>query len=768
MNPRHLKNVLLLSGLTVALAACGSDDGDTTPDPNDTAEVGGDVDAGAEETGPDVTPDDGPEEVGEDTTDAAPEVDAEDDAPALQCDPPRRAVGDRCRELNDRVCFDNTHCRDTEECIFGTLPGGETEAIGTCIYQIPDPQLCPGSEGCESNAGASLRAGFGKAVVTPTGWEFGRPGHFEEPDGYGNYRKFSGDVTDPETFCDCGLDMICPPGEEYAECTFSRGEYTGPDADGTEGDGYMQGAWIAGFGSDRNAQLCLDEWLGEDCEAGLLCCVSRTAHDDMWARTVVIEQGDTRVAMVSIDAVGFFYSDVQKIIAELDPALGIDRIVSTATHTHEAPDTMGRWGPSVYANGLPTDTGVVPEHMRVIYDGVIASIEEAVAGLEETDIYIGKANTGYDGFSIHDSRHPYIFNDLMMIMHFVRQGGDRTNADDTLGVLYNWHNHPETLGSENMYISSDFAHYVREYLENGFADEVTDDDGVVHPAYEGLGGIAVYVSGSVGGLLNPLSTPSISRDGTVHSENDYFKADALGQQLAELGFEVLNTPCTDDGVLHGCSTFIEDETFSFAFTEYMLPLENTQFQAAGLTLGLLPREIYDYRYADDSIGKVPNVLTATAQFRIGNVAFQTFPGEMFTELILGGYSPDNVRENIIVGNWRDVNCDETLRVRLAAEVEPRFPCLLNPSYEEELWPDLDAAPTDNFVRDMMPSDYLFIVGLGLDSLGYIVPTYDFAAGFFYLSEAPGDHYEETVSVGDVYHITYAAIETVNSLLGAAE
>lgn len=775
MDAASLRRLALLALVVGPLGACGDSssspadagghtDTSDAADASDgsSADVGDDTDdAGADGSGPDTVDDAGPD---------AEQDTAEDTAP-LECDPPRRPVGTRCRSENDRICLVDTDCRSTERCEFE----GDEE-FGTCIYQLPDPFVCPGSEGCAPVAGAPLRAGFGARVVTPEGWEFGRPGHVEDPDQWGNPKTYSGDITDADTFCDCGTDMICPPTPEFADC-YSAGEWTAPDANGTEGDGYMQGAWIAGFSTDRNAQLCGPDRVGDDCAFGDDCCVDPRAHDHQWARTVVIDQGDSRVAFVSVDAVGFFYSDLQRVFAELPPELGIDRIMTSATHTHEAPDTMGRWGASVYNNGVPTESGVIPEHMRVIYDGIIGSIEDAVAELTPADVYVGKANTGAEGFAVDDSRHPFVFNDLVVVMQFVRDGQDRSDPANNLGVLFNWHSHPEALGGDNMYISSDFSHYTREYLEQGLP-EVTDLEGVVHPAWPGLGGVAVYASGSVGGLMTPLHTPSIARDGSVYDEESFGKARALGERLAELGLRTLATPCTDPSDLFECSVKIEDESLSFAFTEYMLDLQNAQFQAAGLTLGLFYREIYNYRFSDQSSGGLPQVLTSTGQIRIGNAAIQAFPGEMFPELILGGYTPENVRENVIVGNPRDVNCDATLRVRLADGVEPRFPCTTFAGIEAECAEirneedrarcnvNLDAAPTDGFVRDLIETDYLFVAGLGNDSLGYIVPSYDFRNEPLYLTEAPGDHYEETVSVGDLWHVMYENIETVNALVEA--
>ena len=49
----------------------------------------------------------------------------------------------------------------------------------------------------------------------------------------------------------------------------------------------------------------------------------------------------------------------------------------------------------------------------------------------------------------------------------------------------------------------------------------------------------------------------------------------------------------------------------------------------------------------------------------------------------------------------------------------------------------------------MPGEYKMIIGLGNDEIGYLVPEYNYvlATSGPFLNEAPGDHYEETNSVG---------------------
>ena len=724
---------------------------DTGADTADATETDAGDDAAAD-TGED-TGDDAGEDIGDDAADVE-----EDTFEPPNCDDDERAVGARCAGPFDRLCVSDDDCETQERC-----ERIDDEGYGTCVWQLDAPLVCPGSEGCASDEGP-MRAAFARRVITPSGWELGRPGSGSDFDEWGNPRKFDGDVTRPDTFCDCGIDMICPPTEEFADCP-SFGEYTGPDADGTEGDGYMQGAWIAGFGNNRNAQLCLDEWLADDCE-GTQCCVSRLAHDHMWARGGVIERGDTRVAIITLDSVGWFYSDIRRIRDQLDPAWGIDELIMTATHSHEVPDHMGRWGPGVFGSGLPTDTGVIPEHMEEIYVATLELIEEAVTNLEPVDVYVSKTNTGHEGFATRDSRHPFIFNDLLTTVRFVRDGEDPMDTDATVGTMVNWHSHPESLSSGNMYISSDFPHYLREYLENGFPEAIEDTvNGVTWPAREGLGGTVVYTSGTVGGLLNPLSWEARDLDGQEYASASFDKAHALGARLAQAAFGAMEVVC-EDGATNDCLMPM-DETLSVAGADFFLDIVNIQFQTAGISLDLFNRPIYNYRAdapLEDNV--YPQVLTRVSQVRIGNLTFQSWPGELFPEQLVGGYSPDNVYDNVIVGNPRDVNCDETRRIRLDAGVEPRFPCLLEERTENP--PDLDAAPTEGYYREWLDTEYFYTLGLGQDAIGYLVPSYDFKVDPFVgaLIEVDGDHYEETVATGDNEAPIRDAIRILDDLLDA--
>jgi hypothetical protein len=93
-----------------------------------------------------------------------------------------------------------------------------------------------------------------------------------------------------------------------------------------------------------------------------------------------------------------------------------------------------------------------------------------------------------------------------------------------------------------------------------------------------------------------------------------------------------------------------------------------------------------------------------------------------------------------------------------------FRCLVRPNHENP--PALGEAPQGPYLKEKMPGEVIFAVGLGHDALGYIVPSYDFklSEDGAYFFEAEGDHYEETNSVGPAHIVRIT--EELDDLLGA--
>lgn len=529
----------------------------------------------------------------------------------------------------------------------------KNQDTGVIIDMGWKPELvCPSDEGCADVEGAILFAGAAAKTITPTCFE-----SWEDINDDEEY-KSSQDI-----FFDCGCDRLCPEDEGY----------TAPDEG--EGDGEFQAIWIAGYGSARAA-------------AGV--------HDDLWARTIVLEQGETTWALVSVDLVGFFNDDLNQL-RERAAAEGLDfdHITIASTHVHSGPDTLGQWGRRAGESGRNL------EYMVYLEDQIIASLAEASSAMQETHMKIGSIDTStYSPEKgtrnmIHDHRDPKIIDPILHVASF------DNNSGETIATLLNFANHPEVL--TGLDITSDFVDQTRVGVENG----------IVYPEYsvEGVGGICIYTSGALGGMMSPLRVDVTDGSGEEFPSNGFPKSEALGRVMAELALDAL-----------GSAVAVPDPKLSFSKHTFSVPLENILFQAGFLT-GMFDREIENYEagemITDD---KIPLVATEINLIDIGSLRIQTVPGELLPELAIGGYDdPEQPYTplEIMIGD-------------------------LNPNP-----PDLSQAPAGPYLKERVGGEHTWILGLGNDELGYFIPTYNYKLNERtpYFEEAEGDHYEETNSLG---------------------
>ncbi len=107
-----------------------------------------------------------------------------------------------------------------------------------------------------------------------------------------------------------------------------------------------------------------------------------------------------------------------------------------------------------------------------------------------------------------DSRDPVILDDEIEIMRYVEAG-----SDVTIATLINFGSHPEYAGSHNTQLSSDYAHWLRQGVEDG----VLGPDGEMVP---GVGGIAVFYQGAVGSQIGPNDLEAEAWDGTYYGDMD--------------------------------------------------------------------------------------------------------------------------------------------------------------------------------------------------------------------------------------------------------
>ena len=356
-------------------------------------------------------------------------------------------------------------------------------------------------------------------------------------------------------------------------------EYNPKDGDtytDGNGNGRFDPYWIAGFGNRRAAN-------------GI--------HDEIWARTMIIDDGKTRLAIVSLDIIGFMNNEVIDVRKRIPESAGITYTIITSTHTHEAPDMLGLWGKSYFKSGVNL------EFLEYIKKQIVISIETAVTNLRPAVLEVSENLTGADPL-VADGRLPDIFDNGLRLIKAI----DRENGS-TLGSLIAWADHPEVLWSKNLLISSDFPHYVRQCVELG----VFDGDSLVKP---GIGGTAVYVNGAVGGLMttDPDLAVKDPFTGEVFMEPSFSKAEAVGKQVALLALSSMDKS----------SLKLSKAGISLVVRTLTLPIDNILFRL-GDALGVFHRGMVGWM----------NMRSELAVFNIGPLSFATLPGEVYPEILNG-------------------------------------------------------------------------------------------------------------------------------------
>lgn len=347
--------------------------------------------------------------------------------------------------------------------------------------------------------------------------------------------------------------------------------------------------WIAGFGQGRAAT---------------------GNYDGIWAIASVVDDGRTRVAIVAIDAIGFFHDDVVAVRRLLRSSLKINYCIIASTHNHEVPDLMGLWGPK------PWKRGVDEQYLNAVKLGIVQAVQKAVRALQPATMELYEVPTPNEGL-VSDTRPPKVFDPNIRMMLFRRARG----GSGVLGSIVTWANHPETLWSDNTEVTADFVGHFRQALEKGVSIKGKE----VMP---GLGGIHLYVNGAIGGLMTPhpslkVRDPFLEQD---FEKPSHEKAKALGRQLA-------NRVITHLG---GTNATPVKPVIGLQARTIELRMDNLLFYAAS-ALGVMDR-------GQSSLG---HLRSEVALLRLGDASIACIPGEIYPELVNGGIeNPEGADFNI--------------------------------------------------------------------------------------------------------------------------
>jgi hypothetical protein len=363
----------------------------------------------------------------------------------------------------------------------------------------------------------------------------------------------------------------------------------GNDALDASSKGKYDGIYLAGFGQRR---------------------LATAKHDDYWARTIVLEYGATRLAIVALDFVGYYvegsYYGTRHAQELLDPRLGIQEVIVTSTHNHEGPDTTGIWGAS------QTSDGKYPKYLRFVDRQIAKSITLAAKSLQPARIKLGttdpQRSPSIAGMQTRTGgRPPRFFDEEMRVMQFV----GRNNRP--IATLVNWNTHPESMEDKNTVMTSDFPHAVRETVEKKY------------------GGTALYVSGAIGAAEIIGDTNNKNKDRIRFDGKDYLlseksnrpvftfeRTEAIGRDIGQAAIEALEA-----------GEWSRANALAVKKADLKVRIDNVGYLLLA-RLGVL-----DTLKLPEGGGGAPESNTTIYALTLGDAQVVTTPGELFPELFYG-------------------------------------------------------------------------------------------------------------------------------------
>src|SRR5262245_11019876 len=414
-----------------------------------------------------------------------------------------------------------------------------------------------------------LKVGAAAITVTPFG---------QNPD-------WDGQVTSTgvwgEKFNDKNGNGVWDGGEEFEDDE-------GNTAIDPSSKGKYDGIYLAGFGDKR---------------------LAASKHDDLWARAVVLEYGQTRIAVVAIDFIGYYseggYYGVNHIQKLIDPKLGVQEVLVASTHNHEGPDTIGAWGDGALKDGK------YPKYLQFVDRQIAKSVAMAAGALQPARLKLGATDPAKSpsvaGMQTRTGgRPPNFFDEELRVMQFIARN------NKTIATIVNWNTHPESMENKNTALTSDFPHAIREGVEKRY------------------GGVALYLSGAIGAVeiisdTNARNGDRFRFDGrdfpldpkTNRPAFTFERTEAIGRDVAKAAIEAVER-----------GEWSKSTAVELKKADLHGPMDNQGYQF------LAKQGVFDTIQVPED-GSTPQFKSWIYAIRLGDAQIVTTPGELFPEVFYG-------------------------------------------------------------------------------------------------------------------------------------
>ena len=188
---------------------------------------------------------------------------------------------------------------------------------------------------------------------------------------------------------------------------------------------------------------------------------------ELTARAVVFESGQTRVAVVSLDVLGFPMALGDRVRKQVE-GIRAENILISSTHGHSSPDVYA------FPDGQGGHTGDL-KYIDFVCNKTAEAINQAIDNLQPVSLKIGTDEAqGKIAFNYYA---PELYDKRMSVIQAI--GGDGR----AVATLVNYAIHPEVLGPGAGILSPDLVGPLCERIEAE------------------AGGMAIFVNGAQGGMV---------------------------------------------------------------------------------------------------------------------------------------------------------------------------------------------------------------------------------------------------------------------------
>ena len=194
---------------------------------------------------------------------------------------------------------------------------------------------------------------------------------------------------------------------------------------------------------------------------------AKEKQGDLTARAVVFQNGDTTVAVVGLDLLGF-PSVLGDRVRKQVPRIAGENILIGSTHSHSAPDCYA------FPDGKGGHTGDL-DYIEFVCNQAAKAINQSLDRLEPASIRIATGEAkGQIAFNYYA---PDLYDRRMSVIQAVGSTGN------TIATLVNYATHPEVLGNDRGILSPDCIGPMYDKIE------------------QQVGGTAIFMNGAQGGMV---------------------------------------------------------------------------------------------------------------------------------------------------------------------------------------------------------------------------------------------------------------------------